>query len=428
MKKLMIAVAILAGLQVAQAQPKSVTDSKKAIETALSAAQNAKKATKAATWLKLGEAYVKAYDAPIGNIWSGASKQDLALVMGNEKPSTTETVVLNGEQMTKEVYADKNLYFRGNGQLAIIEVTQTADKDALVKAAEAYQKAYSLDNKKSKDVVEALKGISGKLVQDAYNQYSLGNPAAASELFEKAANVVSGAPVSKIDTNSIYNAGFTALNAKDNERAKKFFEQCYKLGYYSENGAIFAKLAEIDPTKAKQYLEEGFEKYPASQEILIGLINYYVGSGESTDRLFELLDKAKANEPNNSSLYYVEGNIRSKLGDNAAAVAAYRKCNEIDPNNAFGYIGEGILHYNEALDIQTKAQTEQDDAKYMALVEQFEKALKDCLPPFEKAFEVTKDNEIKKSIAEYLKQVYFRFRDQDPSYETKYKYYSEYGQ
>ena len=64
----------------------------------------------------------------------------------------------------------------------------------------------------------------------------------------------------------------------------------------------------------------------------------------------------------------------------------------------------------------------------MALVEQFEKALKDCLPPFEKAFEVTKDNEIKKSIAEYLKQVYFRFRDQDPSYETKYKYYSEYGQ
>ncbi len=74
-----------------------------------------------------------------------------------------------------------------------------------------------------------------------------------------------------------------------------------------------------------------FTEFPQSQSILIGLINYYLKSNESTDRLFELLDKAKANEPNNASLFYVEGNIRSQLGDTENAVKAYRKCAEINP-------------------------------------------------------------------------------------------------
>lgn len=429
MKKILLALAVLASMQVANAQVKSAADAKKAVEAAEAATSNEKKAVKTATWLKLGQEYVKAYDAPTGNIIPGSSKTELALMMGSEKPVSTEAVEIQGTPYTKEVYADKNLYFNANGQLAVIEVTKPVYADALEKAIAAYQKAYELDasHAKSKDIAAAFDLIGQKYNTEAYNKYTLGDLASASKYFEKAAEVESLAPLSRIDTTSIYNAGFTAWATKDMSKAKELFEKCYNLGYYYEGGEVFAKLADVDTLNTKKYLEEGFEKFPQSQSILIGLINYYLKSNESTDRLFELLDKAKANEPNNASLYYVEGNIRSQLGDTENAVKAYRKCAEINPEYEYGFIGEGTMYYNKAIEVQTKAQDELDDTKYMALVKEFEEDLKACIPAFEKAFEVTKSEQVKAGVAEYLKNAYYRFRDEGADYMAGYEKYSTYG-
>jgi len=429
MKKILLALAVLASMQVANAQVKSAADAKKAVEAAEAAASNEKKAVKTATWLKLGQEYVKAYDAPTGNIIPGSSKTELALMMGSEKPVSTEAVEIQGTPYTKEVYADKNLYFNANGQLAVIEVTKPVYADALEKAIAAYQKAYDLDasHAKSKDIAAAFDLIGQKYNTEAYNKYTLGDLASASKYFEKAAEVEALAPLSKIDTTSIYNAGFTAWATKDMSKAKELFEKCYNLGYYYEGGEVFAKLADVDTLNTKKYLEEGFEKFPQSQSILIGLINYYLKSNESTDRLFELLDKAKANEPNNASLFYVEGNIRSQLGDTENAVKAYRKCAEINPEYEYGFIGEGTMYYNKAIEVQTKAQDELDDTKYMALVKEFEEDLKACIPAFEKAFEVTKSEQVKAGVAEYLKNAYYRFRDEGADYMAGYEKYSTYG-
>ena len=429
MKKILLALAVLASMQVANAQVKSAADAKKAVEAAEAAASNEKKAVKTATWLKLGQEYVKAYDAPTGNIIPGSSKTELALMMGSEKPVSTEAVEIQGTPYTKEVYADKNLYFNANGQLAVIEVTKPVYADALEKAIAAYQKAYELDasHAKNKDIAAAFDLIGQKYNTEAYNKYTLGDLASASKYFEKAAEVESLAPLSRIDTTSIYNAGFTAGATKDMSKAKELFEKSYNLGYYYEGGEVFAKLADVDTLNTKKYLEEGFEKFPQSQSILIGLINYYLKSNESTDRLFELLDKAKANEPNNASLYYVEGNIRSQLGDTENAVKAYRKCAEINPEYEYGFIGEGTMYYNKAIEVQTKAQDELDDTKYMALVKEFEEDLKACIPAFEKAFEVTKSEQVKAGVAEYLKNAYYRFRDEGADYKAGYEKYSTYG-
>lgn len=429
MKKILLALAVLASMQVANAQVKSAADAKKAVEAAEAAASNEKKAVKTATWLKLGQEYVKAYDAPTGNIIPGSSKTELALMMGSEKPVSTEAVEIQGTPYTKEVYADKNLYFNANGQLAVIEVTKPVYADALEKAIAAYQKAYELDasHAKSKDIAAAFDLIGQKYNTEAYNKYTLGDLASASKYFEKAAEVEALAPLSKIDTTSIYNAGFTAWATKDMSKAKELFEKCYNIGYYYEGGEVFAKLADVDTLNTKKYLEEGFEKFPQSQSILIGLINYYLKSNESTDRLFELLDKAKANEPNNASLFYVEGNIRSQLGDTENAVKAYRKCAEINPEYEYGFIGEGTMYYNKAIEVQTKAQDELDDTKYMALVKEFEEDLKACVPAFEKAFEVTKSEQVKAGVAEYLKNAYYRFRDEGADYMAGYEKYSTYG-
>ena len=59
----------------------------------------------------------------------------------------------------------------------------------------------------------------------------------------------------------------------------------------------------------------------------------------------------------------------------------------------------------------------------MALVEKFEAALKGCIAPFEKALEVTKDESLKPSIAEYLKNACYRFRE-DAEFGAKYEKYN----
>lgn len=427
MKKILLALAMFAAIQVADAQVKSAADVKKSVEAAEAATQNVKKAVKTATWLKLGQEYVKAYDAPTGNILPGSNKTELTLMMGSEKPVSSEEVTVNNEKYTKDVYADKNLYFNQNGQLVIIEVTKPVYEDALERAVKAYQKAYELDEKhaKDKDVAAAFDYIGQKYVTEAFNKYTFGDVATASKLFEKAADVEALAPLSKIDTSVIYNAGFTAMAAKDNERALKFFKRCYDLGYYYEGGEVFARLAEVDTLNTKKYLEEGFSKYPQSQSILIGLINYYLKNNEDTETLFGLLDKAKANEPNNASLFYVEGNIRAQLGQIDKAVVAYEECAKINPEYEYGFIGEGTMFYNRAIELQTKAQEEIDDAKYMALVKEFEESLKSCIAPFEKAFEITKDANIKAGIASYLKNAFYRFREESAENQTKYEKYAE---
>ena len=93
--------------------------------------------------------------------------------------------------------------------------------------------------------------------------------------------------------------------------------------------------------------------------------------------------------------------------------------------NRNGYIGKGIMLYNRAVELQEQAASEMDDAKYVKLVSEFEESLKGCIEPFEKAFEVSKDENVKASICQYLKNACFRFRE-DSVYQAKYDKYNGY--
>ena len=440
MKRIFIALAVLCSLQAAGAQDMttgyatvmSPEEAKKAVEAAEAAAQNPKKAVKTATWLRLAKAYINAYDAPAGNAMTGTSRQELALFMAGEKPLSSENVTLSGEPFIKDTYADKNFYFNASDRLAFIEVTKPVFADALDRAYDAYLKAYETDaekRKKTKDIVAGIKDISLKYLNEGGMAYTFNDMAKAGELFAKAAQIVADEPVNEIDTLATYNAGFIAWMNKDYKNAEAYLEDCIEASYLAD-GEVYAKLADCqfnlaDTTAAVSTLEKGFAEFPENQSVLIGLINFYLESGDDTDRLFELLDLAKQNEPSNASLYYVEGNIHKELGEIDAAVAAYLKSNEINPEYEFGLIGIGQMYYDQAIEFQEEAQNEFDDTKYQALVAQFETALKNAIEPFEKAYAVTKDKDIKVGIAEYLKNIYYRFRDQGQEYADNYAKYDK---
>ena len=440
MKRFYLAIAVLAMLSLpvaAQQQVKSAKAAKAAVEKAAADTLNPKKNTKTATWLKLGKTYMDAYASPQGNAWIGAMRSDVALVMGEDKPVSETVVELGGQQMVKEVYAERNYYYSSNGVLQMIEVTQPVVENALEQALGAYIKAQSFDEKgsKKKDLSNAFRSLDEKFTTEAYNAYTFGDLKKASYYFEKAVEASVQEPYASVDTNAVYNTALTAYMIGDTQRAKTFFEQSLALGYYGEEGDTYSKLADIadkagDKDSCRKYLEEAFMKFPQSQGVLIGLINFYINSGENTDRLFELISAAKANEPNNASLYYVEGNVNLQLGRDEEAIAAYEKCSEINPEYEFGYIGIGQYWYNKAVEIQELASAELDDKKYDALVAEFEVSLKNCIEPFEKAFDVTKDQGIKVAICEYLKNACYRFcydkdYNEDPYYKAKYDKYNE---
>ena len=437
MKKLLAIIAIAASMSAVNAQAqnaKSVAAAKSAVEKAQAATENAKQNTKAATWIKYGQTLIDAFNAPAGNAWVGMSAQELQLLGAGERPVSESEVVLGGQPMRKQVFSNKNYYFNQAGQLALIEVTQPVVENALEKALDAFAKAGELDNgQKAKDISAGLETVNSKFTDEAYKAYTMGNFGLASELFEKAAKALATAPLSQLDTNSIYNAGLTAWTNQDWNRAKAFFEEGVRHNYYGDKGEAYAKMADVEDhlgnkEKSKSLLEEGFNKFPENQSILIGLINYYLNSGEDTARLFKLFEDAKKNEPDNASLYYVEGNARQKLGQNEEALAAYNKAIEVNPKYEWGYIGKGMFLYNRAVELQDAASQEMDDAKYSKLIEEFESTLKACIEPFETAFNLVSDNETKGSIAEYLKNACFRFRNEGAEYQEKYDKYSSFAQ
>lgn len=413
-------------------QNKSAADVQKGVEKALAATQNEKKATKAATWESLAKAYMAAYEQPTQNLLPNSPRGEVKLFLKGQQIVETKEVKGAETVYSVDVYPDKELYYNANDMLEFWIVTNPAVENALDKGIAALDKAQELSNASGKpaDYSQLAEQFHQKYYSEALNHYFLGENGKASEGFEKTAKASECKALNVIDTVSIYYAALMANLSGNPDRALSFYDKCRTLGYYSE-GTLFSNMADIkkkmgDTLACKALLEEGFTVFPQNQGILIGLINLYTETKDDPDRLFDLIHTAQANEPNNASLYYVEGDVHKKLGNYDEAVKYFYKSTEIDPNYIYGVLNVGILYYDKAVDLQTKASEELDDAKYSALVDQLNEALESAIEPFEKSFEMSKDKEIKNAIAEYLKNIFFRFRDKGDEYQASYDKYNNY--
>ena len=100
MKRILISLALVLSLQVADAQVKSPATVKKAVEAAEAASQDPKKNVKPATWLKLAESYINAYTNPAGIGWVGATKQELQMIMAGQQPQSVVQAEIAGNLYT----------------------------------------------------------------------------------------------------------------------------------------------------------------------------------------------------------------------------------------------------------------------------------------------------------------------------------------
>ena len=416
-------------LQVAFAQ-KPAAEMQKNVDKALEAAKDAKKGAKPATWVKLAEAYMAAYNNPVTNITMGIDKATFQM-MNKEKPLSVSNVTIEGQPFEKMEFSNVDVYFNPAGLLAIINVTHPSiEGDALCEAAKAYTKAYELGEKAEK-VDPKLQEIANKYYEDAYSAYQLSNMAKASDLFKGAADVSMMAPCSAPNYDAAYNAAFTAVAAQNYDRAEEYFNLCLKNGYTSD-GNIYANLsqcalAKADTLAAKNYLATGLTQFPDNESVLTSLINLYLQTNEDPEKIVELLDEAKKVMPDNPSLYYVEGNIYVGVKNYDKAVAAYDKALEIQPAYDFAYYGKGNVALKKAEDLiaERDALDVREWKKYDELNEQVTEVYKGAVEPFEKCYEVSQNAAVKASAADFLKRLCFTLRNVDPQYQEGYDKWSK---
>lgn len=432
MKKTLVFALVLA-MTITSAYAQEASKAQKAINKAVAATQDPKKAAKPATWISLAEEYLKAYEQPTENLANGLTQVQIKAVIGDQKVLNTREQKCTEGVYTVDSYADKDLFYNANGALDFWIVTKpAAEGDLLGNAKKALDEAVKIDAKGSKKdkVAELLNTLHDRYNFEAFAYYQMGDLNRASLLFDRCAETFDNSVINKVDTLSIYYSAYMSMISKNYDVAVKNFRRCIDLGYYQE-GNVFSNLADIyrqkqDTTSWKATLEEGFKAYPSSQGVLIGLINLYRETKESPDKIFEFIHAAQSNEPNNASLFYVEGDVHKQLGNVEKAVEFFNKSYEVDSKYIYGILGVGILFYEKAIEIQEKAAQEFDDAKYTELNNQMEATLAKAIEPFNKAFGETEDNDIKAAVAEYLKNIYFRLRDKDASYQGLYEKFNNF--
>lgn len=397
------------------------------LETSL---ENPKKAGTAEPWFKLSQAYYDIYAYPSSDVYQNAQQFEVRLLTKG-KQFTTEERVCRGETYTVDCYADKDLYYDANGVLQFWLVKKPLMEDALEKCSDALVKSYNLDdyNYKTNKYKETAEKVHTAYHNTGLFYYMAGDQVKAEEYFEKAYHSTENPILNRVDTVAVY---YTALMARDNgkiDKAMELFKKDIDAGY-SAKGEAYAALADLyrqkgDMDSYRETLEQGFAAFPENQQILVGLINYNLDTNGDSSKLFDLIHQAQANEPGNASLWYVEGDINKKLGNKEAALELFQKSYDIDNTYLFGIVNKGIIYYDEALEYQDKANAELDDAKYEALLGEVNKSLKKAIEPFEQSYELAKgDPELQVAIAEYLKNIYFRFRLESDEYMAAYEKYN----
>ena len=433
MKRILIALAVLLTVQVADAQvTKTPAAAKKAVETAKAASENPKKEAKVVTWLKLADAYMDAYNAPTGSLFTNAPRIQLQQMPGYKPAASVEQVVIDGVPYKKESYEDKVLYFDPSDMLTMIVVTKPVCEDPLAGALAAYAKAAEVDVKgsKAKDIAAGIVRVGAKYFDEGMVQYTLGNNEAAADLIAKAADAVLTPPVSKVDTTYTYYAGYIYNQAGKYELAKKYFNKCLEAEYYAEDGNLFPALADVymklgDEEAGVAALKKGFELFPENANVLVGLINYYLPKEGGESDLLDLIAKAKQAMPDNASIYRVEGDIYKRLADYENAEASYKTAIAMTPDSPDAYIALGGYFIDRGNEYFNKGQETFDQKEYDALMVQYEEMCIASLEPLEKAYSIMPDSDFKKNIAATIKQVCFVLRNKDAKFMEKYEHYNE---
>jgi tetratricopeptide (TPR) repeat protein len=323
----------------------------------------------------------------------------------------------------------KTWFYYANICLAISQDETGAYKGLLAnpldEAAKGYAKALELDKKEeyTDEISGRMGGIAGLYSNSGVAAYKAKSYTEAAENFEKAYKLTEqfGSP----DLSMLRDAGTCWLDAENWDKAEAVYTKLKEANF--KDASVYLGLAKVaiakkELKKAIQYLDEGEALYPKDLNLLIEKANMYL-----SEELSELDKNAALNalkkiieiEPNNATVW-------NKLGDCYAldsatfneAVAAYKKCIELNPKFIAAYSGYSNLFLDKANGFIKEANDLPLNAvkEYEALIKQAEEVFTEVLPFVEQAHVLDPSDA---GVKQILKEIYTRLKMIDKAEEIK---------
>ncbi len=362
-------------------------------------------------------------------------------VAGSETKLDLDTYLAAGEVMT----AAANTYITAKSTSEDGSKIVPMAPEPAIKAAEYYQKAFDMAEKKGdkKKALAGLQSVENHLsnagilaIQNKQYDQAYANFVAAQKVFAtlKANGEESVLNDDKKRMDESYYAALAALLNEDYTNAKPLLVQL-KTDDYDDSGLYDGlykvTMAEGDTTKAYEYLSAGREKYPTETSLLFTEINHFLAI-KQLDILTTKLEEAIKQEPDNISLYATTGSVYDNLYQRDAASGKtesaqryfdkarsyYDQALTKDPTYAPAVYSIGALYYNRAAAMTQELSKLGDDfskegqKKYEALKTKVDAEFELALPYFVKA-EKLDPNDLNTIVA--LKEMYARKSDYDAS-------------
>jgi tetratricopeptide (TPR) repeat protein len=336
-----------------------------------------------------------------------------------------EAIDPTNEKAEKSIPWPKTWEVRGDVYQAI-----AASKDANIKALsddplsvalESYKKALELDeaDKFGKSIKIKLTLLTNDLTNQAVEAFQAEDFDKALKSFEQILDIqeidiVKQDNPDAIDTVIIFNSGLAAYNAKNYEKAVKYYSEAAKHGY---NGArTYGLVSESymlmqDTVGALKAVQEGFEKYPTDNTVLTSMIDLYLKL-DKTEEAMKYLNMAIEQDPNNVTYYFAQGTLYERFGEEENAVGSYTNAIKIDPTFFNAYYNLGALYYNKGVKQIEFANSvpANDNAKYEAELKKADVWFEKSLPFMEKCEEINGDDAM---TLESLKNLYYRMKQMD---------------
>ena len=382
--------------------------------------ESEKQRNNAKTWVDRGIIFLDIYDVNIQYLYLGMPRDEVRLFMGDPKETRSEETEHGVRNVL--VYDNINLHFE-NGQLSGWEEMNVIHEDPLEGAYSALNQAVEIEEKgesggffsrifgggsQERRITDAFLRLHGQFISQAVIQYEKTNFDDSFNSFKRAIEVAESPYYTEpLDTGLVFNTGFVAALAGNHEQSIEYLNRAKEMGYGESGLYMLLKEAHIalgDSLMAEKTLQEGFQKFPQDNPILIELINFYIFADNEQEAL-NYLDVAKKQDPQNPSFHYAEGAIYDQLGDAEKALDSYRRSLELDPDFFDANYNMGILHYNQAVEMLTAANEIMDNVKYEIARDEAYDVLREAIPYLQQAHEIDPEHP---STMETLRIIYYR--------------------
>ena len=290
--------------------------------------------------------------------------------------------------------------------------------DPLTEALKSYKKALELDDKGrfSKSVKIKLTLLTNDLTNQAVESFNAENYDRALLSFEQILELQEIAIMKAdnpegIDTIIVFNAGLAAFNAENYAKAIKYYNEAAKHGY--NEGRTYqllskAHLENKDTANALIALQDGFQKYPEDNGVLVELINIYINSGKTNDAM-KYLSLAIEQDPENSTYYFAQGSLFDQVGEQEKSIQSYEKAIKVNPEYYDAHYNLGALFYNNGvkqIEVANKVPAS-ENVRYEAELKKADEWFEKALPLMEKCRELKPDDPY---ALESLRNLYYRLK------------------